>query len=1197
MNRATGTSRGLVKKLGDILDELAQPDSAADSRRCIGLCRRALRLLPEEPPTPLRAEILTLLGGYLALTARDHGRTVDEALTAYGEAVAAKKRLGLARDQARILVDVARLHLIRVDGCRAENTELAIRAGEEALALVTPDLDFEAWVRARHNLALAYGRRTNSSTVEGQERALSLLLELTETLPLPDYADLLGSTFNNLASLYLRRRRGDREENLARAITYGEKALALRSRQDDPRAWAQTVHNLALAWARRFAGDRAENLETAIGLFRSALEVRTREASPWDWADTIDALGSAFADRVQGRRADNLDQAIHCHEQALTVRRRRLAPDAWTESQINRALAYLDQRRDEGGTNIERSIRISRRVLEVLRREDRPFEWALATVNLGQALQARLVGDRAASFEESIRLLESALEILQRDSSPREWARAVTSLASGYAGWPRGDRMENLEQAIVLYREALEVRTRDSMPWEWAETTHNLATVLAKPRRGDRAAAMEEAIALFEACLAVHTRMAEPGRWAVTLEALGALYLERFAGDHPENVERAISLLEQALEVHTRPAAPFAWAFAITLLGSAHWQRGRGDREDNLERAIHHFSLALEVRTRRRAPLAWAETQNGLGLAWAARRRGDLRENRRRAARAFRRVLEVQTLEVDPGEHRRTCRNLGNLLFGAGRWRDAVAAYAGALSAGDLLYAQGATPQARTAELWERLDVPLRTAFALAKRGRKADAVRILETSRAHEVRERLERDAAILRRAPEPARRELIDLRLRIARLEAASRGPAGASPRDYLALSMELREARSALIEKLRRLMPDFAPQGSQPLPVGLAYPTVYLLTTVHGTLALVLHPGAEGDEGIDALFLNGLREGDLTSILQGGPQQISLLAAILGGRDDSLASVVAGLWDPIRTAVVLPLVRYLRRRCHERALLVPCGPLALLPLAAMALDEMAFAYAPSGRIAWELAARRTTSSPPLLAAVGDPPSTAGPLPMAALEAEMSAEHFPRSSRRLLLGRDADRSAVLAALTGATHLHFACHGLFDLAQPLESALLLAGRDRLTVRDLLDGDLDLSAARLVVLSACRTAMSDQEIPDEILGFPAAFLQAGVPMVLGTLWQVGDLTSALLAADFYRRHLGEGDDAVQALRGAQVRIRDGTVEELGLVELLERAFERSGQRSRAILRALTLYRQKPKDHRPFAAPHHWAGFVVWGYEG
>jgi CHAT domain-containing protein len=494
------------------------------------------------------------------------------------------------------------------------------------------------------------------------------------------------------------------------------------------------------------------------------------------------------------------------------------------------------------------------------------------------------------------------------------------------------------------------------------------------------------------------------------------------------------------------------------------------------------------------------------------------------------------------------------------------------------------------------MGVPLGTAYAFVKQGRRADAVRVLETSRARQIREHLERDAAGLLRAPDPERSEILACLRRLAALEALSRKPEGLSAREYLVLSAELRGARStlrALQERLRQTAPDPASRDHADLPAGLPHPVVYLLTTTHGTLALILHPEAQGDEGIDALFLNGLREDGLTAMVQGGPGRPSFLIAALEEQDDSLPAVLSGFWEEIRSAVLLPLARRLRAPRFERALLVPCGPLGLLPLPALAIDEIAFAYAPSARILLELAARRRPTDP-VFAAVGNPLSMAHPIPLAAMEAETSAEPFPTASRRILLGQAADRAAVLAALPGATHLHFACHGVFVLVEPLESALLLAGQDRLTVRDLLDRGLDLSAARLVVLSACQTAMSDQEVPDELLGFPAAFLQAGVPAVLGTLWRVGDVATSLLLRDFYRRHVGGGEDPVQALRNAQLWLRDGTLRDLGLIELLERAFGKSGQRDRRILAQLTLYRRKPETSRPFTAPRHWAGFVVWG---
>jgi CHAT domain-containing protein/tetratricopeptide (TPR) repeat protein len=1182
--------------LDPLLEELDSPGTVEVIPRRIAVCRRVLRLLPAEPPTSQRAAVLVLLGDLLTAASGGSGRRVDEALAAYDQAVAALEALRLNQDRGRTFVKIADLWLTRSDGLRTLNVERAARACQEALSLLTPDLDLEAWASARLDLAIACKRRAGEDRAAGQERALVLLLSLQTTLAVSELTDLRGKVFNNLAGLYMERLQGDREDNLEQAILWGEQALSVRPREADPFAWAKTVHNLALAWTGRFRGDRAENLETALSLFHAALEVRTREAVPWDWASSMDALGNTFASRIRGSRMENLEAALACHEQALTIYRRRLAPDAWIDTQINRALTYLERLAGDRTANVERSIRISRQVLAELDRDQRPVDWALAVSNLGWALQDRLLGNQSENLEEAIHQLDAALEVLRRDDFSQDWARSLNHLGNAYAHRVRGDRTENLERAIALYEEALEVRRQDVLPWEWAETTHNLAIARFQRRQGKRVEEIETALSLAETCLAVYTRDAAPRLWAATLNSRGSCYLERLAGIQEENVDRAIADFEQSLAVRTREADPFAWAYTLSKLGKAYWLRVAGDREDNLERAITLFSRALDVRTRRQAPFAWAETQNNLGLAWAARRRGERRENRRQAARAYRRALTVYPLDVLPDQHRRVCRNLGNLLFDAKRWRNATAAYAGALSAGELLYAEGATPQARSVELWEHMGTPMRTAYALAKQGRRAEAVRTLEASRARQIRERLERDAAALLRAPEPERSELLACRRRLDNLEALSRKPDGLSAREYLGLSAELREARSTLQtlrERLRQAAPDLVFRDSPDLPAGLPHPVVYLLTTTHGTLALILHPGARGDEGIEALFLNGLREDRLTAILQGGPGRASFLITALEERDDSLAAVLSGFWEEIRSAVTLPLARRLRASGCERALLVPCGPLGLLPLPALAIDEMELAFAPSARIPLELAARRRPTDP-VLAAVGNPLSTAGPLPLAALEAETSAEPFPAGSRRLLLGQAADRAAVLAALPGATHLHFACHGVFVLAAPLESALLLAGQDCLTVRDLLDGGLDLSAARLVVLSACQTAMSDQEVPDELLGFPAAFLQAGVPAVLGTLWRVGDVATSLLLTDFYRRHVGEGEDPVQALRGAQLRLRDGTLRDLGLIELLERAFEESGQRDRKILAQLTRYRRKSGDSRPFAAPRHWAGFVVWG---
>jgi len=166
-------------------------------------------------------------------------------------------------------------------------------------------------------------------------------------------------------------------------------------------------------------------------------------------------------------------------------------------------------------------------------------------------------------------------------------------------------------------------------------------------------------------------------------------------------------------------------------------------------------------------------------------------------------------------------------------------------------------------------------------------------------------------------------------------------------------------------------------------------------------------------------------------------------------------------------------------------------------------------------------------------------------------------------------------------------------VAEPLDSALFLSGEDRLTLRDLLDGGLDLSASRLAVLSACQTGITDfQKAPDEAVGLPAGFLEAGVPGVVSTLWPVMDISTALLMAEFYRRHLTQGESPAHALQGAQLWLRDATVSEMDLAAYYERMA--LGQESDpGTIEFMRRCRANP-GWKPFEHPYFWAGFVFSG---
>jgi hypothetical protein len=128
---------------------------------------------------------------------------------------------------------------------------------------------------------------------------------------------------------------------------------------------------------------------------------------------------------------------------------------------------------------------------------------------------------------------------------------------------------------------------------------------------------------------------------------------------------------------------------------------------------------------------------------------------------------------------------------------------------------------------------------------------------------------------------------------------------------------------------------------------------------------------------------------------------------------------------------------------------------------------------------------------------------------------------------------------------VHIAAHGEFNPYNPLFSALLLnkdAQNDgRLEVHEVYG--MDLTQAKLVVLSACETEMghlTDMErFPggDELVGLNRAFLFAGTPTVVGSLWRVDDAATLLLMEQFYM-HLQEGQSKAAALRQAQMETRE-----------------------------------------------------------
>jgi CHAT domain-containing protein len=257
--------------------------------------------------------------------------------------------------------------------------------------------------------------------------------------------------------------------------------------------------------------------------------------------------------------------------------------------------------------------------------------------------------------------------------------------------------------------------------------------------------------------------------------------------------------------------------------------------------------------------------------------------------------------------------------------------------------------------------------------------------------------------------------------------------------------------------------------------------------------------------------------------------------------------------------------------------------------------------------------------LAAIVNP---TGDLPGTEQEGALVASHFPAAARTVLERSAATADAVLAALKGRTHWHFASHGTFSWDDARQSALLLHGRERLSVGRLLETD-GLGRPRLVVLSACETGLYDiDRDPDEFIGLPGTFTALGAAGVLGTLWPVSDAATALLMARFYELHMDAGQPPPRALWRAQTWLRQATSADL---QAYARGAARQGRletRHVAGIDAelseagLTRSRNAPAIEwvapdaaraasgrtsgaarrlaRPYAHPYFWSGFIYTG---
>jgi tetratricopeptide (TPR) repeat protein len=576
------------------------------------------------------------------------------------------------------------------------------------------------------------------------------------------------------------------------------------------------------------------------------------------------------------------------------------------------------------------------------------------------------------------------------------------------------------------------------------------------------------------------------------------------------------------------------------------------------EEALAHFEFARDETDRLGTSAPFAES-----LAWVAKTLAVLGRDVGAVEGARRAVREESRLSFGPTDAYRTRARL---------------AQADASEVGALASARIARSLSRTeAEAAARGDARAAKEAAAERQRRVDDVGYFLEAGRAVALARAMGGRAA-LRRAAVSAER--IEKEEQATRRKSEAFHAYEAARAEGSTRTADLRSAYEAAREDERR---EFERGAAEEAVAGgrADPPRTESVDEIRRRLAkgdvLALY-GVFEDEAL-ALVVPGPGAGDARVVDLGSAAALRALVAML--RVDAEGGP-AGLADvaELRKAAVDALGLPAGTR---RLLVSPSGALAYVPFSLLVPEGMTVAYEPSGTVLNLLREDQHRTGSDVLA-LGDPAYDAPggdpdayvsrggarlvPLPASRREVEAVA---PGALDVRLLGADATEAGLRAALRKRVDrrwhaVHFACHGLIDVERPTFSSLAVTPGDGedgfLTVLEVFRENVSTDVA---VLSACSTGRGTWVRGEGIVGLARAFMCAGAPRVLVSLWDVDDAATTELMTEFYRRWRPGETGAASALLLAQEHVRE---------------FERKGADG--------------KPERPWAAPPYWAAWVLWG---
>ena len=611
--------------------------------------------------------------------------------------------------------------------------------------------------------------------------------------------------------------------------------------------------------------------------------------------------------------------------------------------------------------------------------------------------------------------------------------------------------------------------------------------------------------------------------------------------------EEANQLLEQALEIAITIKNPYVIGTCLSNMGVNLLKMNKPSE------AIEHFERALEQYRRSDVYVSQRWSYLYLGEAYS-------RVNKNmEAKKSFESAIELASRASDPQTQWSAHQWLGRMAEKEGDNQVAFGHYVEAIKTVESLRAKYTDPELKALFMKDKFRLYERMIQLLYKMQRSPEALHYLERARARLMLDMLaektlssthqEENELLLRERALRRRMEEFSIGQERMGIESPQDSEEGMLDRQELKMTSSeferLQAQHRSILEKIEKINPELASLVSiNPLKaneiqallddntilieyfIGIENRFIFFVTK-EKVLAMPLE--------IDSKKLfQKVREFRVRAV-----EGITLDRLFSKAYERPLSDLYEILIQPIEKEIF----------GKKNLIIVPHGMLHYLPFQALLsregkylIESFTISYLPSATVL-KYARVKNKGNRKDLFAVGNPATGLAPLPAAELEVKEVSAIFEK--RLVLIGQQATKTSVKSQGSRYDLMLLSTHGEMIESSPLKSNLRFTPSERdngrLTVSEIFDMEIK---ANLVTLSACETALVKGEAGDfpqgdDLVGLSRAFIHAGAPSVVASLWKVSDDSTVQLMKTFYQNL--RSMPKAEALRKAQMDLMKSTV--------------------------------------------------------